>query len=277
MTVEDLLNKKKLYFILSGRDYVIKCLNPEHDDSSPSMRIDSVLGIFHCLACGYKGNIFYLFGERFDKASQLRESLKRKIEDVRAQSIGLKMPLDAEPFDRDWRVTKATLQEFDAFKSLHSDHVNRVVFPIRDLKQKIVCFVGRSEDRFEKVKYKVTPAHSKIPFFPLHKLEPDKGRVMLVEGMFDLLNLWDNGYRNVLCTFGTTTVNKEKLNLLKILGINGIDICFDPDGPGQEAALKIREMAEEEFFNVRNVNLGNCDPGDLTPNRAEKLKAKLYE
>ena len=60
MTVEELLNQKKIFFTVSGKDFVVGCLNPEHDDSNPSMRIDRVLGIFQCMACGYKGNIFYL-------------------------------------------------------------------------------------------------------------------------------------------------------------------------------------------------------------------------
>lgn len=277
MTVQELLDKKSIYYQVSGRDLVVKCLSPEHDDGSPSMRIDSVLGVFHCLSCGYKGNLFYLFGEKLDKLGILREQLKRQIEDVRAESIGLKMPVDAEFLANAYRVSAETLNEFEAFRSISADHTNRVVFPIRDLKGKISCFVGRSEDPFEKVKYKISPSKSKLPFFPLSKLEPCQSRVMLVEGLFDMLNLYDNGFRNVLCTFGTRTVSKPKLQLLSVMGVTGIDICFDPDEAGQHAAQEIKEMAEDLFFNVRNINLKNCDPGDLPPSRASKLKEKLYE
>lgn len=276
MTVEELIKKKKLYYKVSGRDFVVKCLNPEHDDSSPSMRIDSILGIFHCLSCGYKGNLFYLYDEKLDKLGMLRENLTRQIEDVRASSIGLKMPIDAVFLTSDYRVPIDTLNEFEAFRTLNSDLINRVVFPVRDMKGRITCFIGRAEDPFDTVKYKIMPARSSTPLFPLDKVKPLEGKVILVEGLFDMLNLWSNGYSNVLCCFGTRKVTKEKLKLLKILGVTGIDLMFDPDKAGREAAEEVKEMAEEEFFQVRNIDLKNCDPGDLTPTRAVKLKEKLY-
>lgn len=276
MTVQELLEKKKIPYKVSGRDLVVSCLNPEHDDNDPSLRIDSILGIFNCLSCGFKGNLFYLFGEKANKLDKLREMIKRQIDDVRASSIGLKMPLDIQYITEPYRVSAETLQEFEAFRSIQPEYANRVVVPVRDLKDKITCFIGRSEDRFDKVKYKIHPPNSSTPLYPLNKVKPELGRILLVEGLFDLLNLWDNGYRNVLCAFGTRKITKSKLELLKVMGITGIDICFDPDEAGQEAAEDVKELAEEMFFNVRNINLKNCDPGDLTPERAAKLKERLY-
>jgi DNA primase len=150
------------------------------------------------------------------------------------------------------------------------------MFPIKDIKGKIVCFVGRAEDHFEPAKYKVFPQKSKLPLFPLNKVEPFEGRIMLVEGIFDLLNLYDNGYRNVLCSFGTNTINEEKLKLLKIVGVTGIDVCFDPDTAGQTAAEKVKELAEDLEFHTRNINLRNGDPGSMSPQHAINLRKKLY-
>jgi hypothetical protein len=39
----ELLQKNGLGYSVSGRDYLIKCLNPEHEDNNPSFRIDRVL------------------------------------------------------------------------------------------------------------------------------------------------------------------------------------------------------------------------------------------
>ena len=58
MNVDEVLHKHKIVFRNQGADYVVACLNPEHDDSNPSMRIDKITGIFHCFSCGFKGNIF---------------------------------------------------------------------------------------------------------------------------------------------------------------------------------------------------------------------------
>ena len=47
MTVEELLIEEGIQFKQSPADYVIRCLNPEHDDTNPSMRIDKITGVFN--------------------------------------------------------------------------------------------------------------------------------------------------------------------------------------------------------------------------------------
>ena len=42
MNVEDLLRQKNIEYIPKGKDYVVRCLNPDHADRNPSMRIDQV-------------------------------------------------------------------------------------------------------------------------------------------------------------------------------------------------------------------------------------------
>ena len=58
MRVEEVLAEERIPFKVSPADYIVSCLNPEHDDSNPSMRIDKITGIFNCFSCGFKGNIF---------------------------------------------------------------------------------------------------------------------------------------------------------------------------------------------------------------------------
>ena len=42
MTAEELLIEKGITYRLSGQDAVISCLNPEHDDTKPSKRVDKI-------------------------------------------------------------------------------------------------------------------------------------------------------------------------------------------------------------------------------------------
>ena len=62
MKVEELLLEKAIDYKVSGRDFLTKCLNPDHEDTNPSMRIDNTTGIFHCFSCGFKGSVFKHFG-----------------------------------------------------------------------------------------------------------------------------------------------------------------------------------------------------------------------
>ena len=76
MNVEELIQKKKIPYRLQGADIVVGCLNPEHDDSNPSMRIDKITGIFHCFACGFKGNVFKHYDQPVSFLDQKRVVLK---------------------------------------------------------------------------------------------------------------------------------------------------------------------------------------------------------
>ena len=51
---------------------------------------------------------------------------------------------------------------------------------------------------------------------------------MLVEGMFDMLNLHDKGMTNAVCCFGTNNFNEAKLAMLAVQGAEYVDV-FDGD------------------------------------------------
>lgn len=279
MTVEELLINKNLYYQVSGNDFLVHCLNPEHEDNNPSMRIDKILGIFNCLSCGFKGNIFSYYGENYNPISIKKEKLYRKIEKIRTESIGLKLPINMSYIDYNFRVSVDTLKEFEAFTSANKDYEGRIMFPIRDLKEKICCFIGRLENDYkEDPKYKIYPNKSIVPLYPLHKIIPEQGRIILVEGLFDLLNLWDQGFRNVIVNFGTQGIlDKNNINLLKLLGINGVDIIFDSDEAGKEGATKLKTLLESEYLNARIITLKNgIDPGNLSSTQATRLKERIY-
>ena len=75
-----------------GGDFLVSCLNPEHADRNPSMRIDQITGIFQCFSCEFKGNLFTYFGEKANQLQLRRELLKKKLKDKRSESIGLSFP-----------------------------------------------------------------------------------------------------------------------------------------------------------------------------------------
>ena len=53
MNVEELLISKNIPYKRSGRDYIISCLNTEHKDKHPSLRVDKYTGVMHCFSCGF--------------------------------------------------------------------------------------------------------------------------------------------------------------------------------------------------------------------------------
>ena len=281
MTVEELLVEEKIKFKQSPADFVVHCLNPEHDDSNPSMRIDKITGVFNCFSCGFKGNIFKHFHKPSNYLDIKREKVKQTIERKRSESIGLVMPKDLIPYSGTWRNIKAeTYKEFEAFFCNHAPYTDRIVFPVRDITGKIVAFNARI--RHEKnitgqPKYINHPPRVKLPLFPTN-ITPIKGRVLLVEGIFDVINLYDKGLTNALCSFGIGNVTPQKLQLLKMKGVEQIDIFYDPDSAGQVAIEKVVEMCDKvelKHYHVRiPSDLG--DPGALSEQSVKELKQSLY-
>jgi len=275
MNVEELLQSKHVPFMPKGKDYVVSCLNPEHDDNNPSMRIDQITGIFHCFSCGFKGNVFVHFGEKASFLHLRRELVKKKIREKRAESVGLPFPRSALPYVGNWRNIKPeTYRKFEAFQE-HEAFVGRIVFPIRDISGRIVAFNARHMTGGTP-KYLISPPGARMPLFPA-KINPIQGSVILVEGIYDMINLHDKGLTNAVCCFGTRNINEEKLSILRLQGIEEAIVFFDGDEAGQTAAAKVQEMCENVDLLTRNINVVDIDPGALTENQVEKLKDKLYK
>tara|TARA_R110000796_G_scaffold60722_2_gene140633 strand:- start:220 stop:1047 length:828 start_codon:yes stop_codon:yes gene_type:complete len=274
MTVEELLKRRDIYFIPKGGDFLVSCLNPEHPDRNPSMRVDQLTGIYQCFSCEFKGNLFTHFGEKANQLQQRRELFKRKIRDKRSESIGLSFPKSTMPYTGNWRDIKPeTYKRFEAFQHADTDFVGRINFPIRDISGRIVAFNGRHTTGGTP-KYMISPAGAKMPLFPIVK--PIQGTVILVEGIFDMINLHDKGLTNAICTFGTKNINEDKLRMLSIQGVESIDIFFDGDTAGQDAAVKVQQLCEMAELTHRNICLKDTDPGALKEQAVQTLKRKLY-
>jgi DNA primase len=272
--VRTLLDNFDIKYIPSGRDYLIHCLNPEHPDRNPSLRIDKLKGIGQCLSCGYKVNLFKHFNVFTDGKSAQIASLKEKIAKCMSDSVGLKIPGKAIPWREDYRNIKAsTFREFDAF-TYHEDFGNRLVFPMYAASGKIVAFNGRALGN-ESPRYDIYPSHVELPMFP-GRPKPVNSTLVLVEGIFDFLNLHDKGLTNAVALMGVTTLhnkkglNKNKINLFKMSGTTRIFLCLDADDAGRKATEELKPLLEAEGFYVGVIELeDDSDPGELSKSEVE--------
>lgn len=274
--VGKLLSDKGIKFIVSGRDYLIKCLNPEHEDSNPSLRIDKVSGLAHCFACGWKHNIFKFYDVNPPLTSIKLVKLKDKLSELK-RNTDLQMLEGAHPVKNKYRgISVETLSKFEAF---YTDSIqkmaDRIIFPIRNVSGRIKFFVGRYINSDANPKYLYYPDHSYIGCFP-EIISKEYNTVVLVEGLFDFLNLYDKGIKNVVCVFGTQTLKnniKEKLIVYKAQGISKIILLFDGDIAGRSAAKELKPLIEAEDFVVEIVDLPDDeDPGSLSQEDVDTLK-----
>lgn len=280
--VLDLLNKKNIAFTVSGKDYLIKCLNPDHEDNNPSFRVDKLTGIAHCFSCGFKTNIFKYFGITDNFISIKIAKLKQKIKDLNVNFNGVEFPKEMIPITKTFRgISTKTLKEFGAFYTNGDEELSdRIFFPIKDIRGKTVVFVGRHMLSQGNPRYINYPKGVTMPIFP----ESFGGRytsVVMVEGIFDMLNLYDKGLHNVVCTFGTSTLYKDtalKLLSLKTQGITKIYLMYDGDEAGQEAMAKLQPILEECGYQVEQIKLEDkTDPGDLDQEYVDSIKEWIIE
>lgn len=275
--VLDLLNKFEIPFKVSGKDFVIKCLNPEHEDNNPSFRIDRLSGVAHCFSCGYKVNIFKHFGVLTNNNSIRVAKLKEKLKELQVSFNGVDFPYDKVPLNRSFRgISVQTLREFGAFYThKNEDLIDRAIFPIKDIRNKNVAYIGRHMHSNGNPRYIVYPPGAHLPVYP-EQVQVKTKNLVLVEGIFDLLNLYDKGLKNVACTFGTSTLFKDtalKLLPFRTQGISKIYLMYDGDVPGQDAMNKLKPLIEEADYLVEKIKLpDDTDPGDLSQEDVNSIK-----
>ena len=275
--VLDLLKDKGVAFSISGKDYVTKCFNPEHNDSNPSFRIDRLTGIAHCFSCGFKTNIFKFYGLLTNNTSIRVAKLKEKLKALQVSTDGLDPLEGARPVTTIFRgISTQTLKYFGAFETAKVDKMeDRIIFPIKDVRNKTVCYVGRHTLSNGNPRYVNYPSGVTIPLFPT-RFDEKHRNIVLVEGIFDMLNCYDKGLHNVVCTFGTSKLLNEvpeKLLSFKVMGVEKIFVLYDGDTPGREAARKIKPLIEEAGFLCEIIDLPEGDdPGIISQDYIDSIK-----
>ena len=161
---------------------------------------------------------------------------------------------------------------------------HRLMIPIRRDTGVLIGFGGRALDDGQVPKYlnsPETPLYSKGR--TLYGLDVTKGAIrkhnycVLVEGYFDVAQVWQAGVSPVIASSGTAlTVPQAKL-LKRFAG--KIVLNFDPDAAGQGAAARSSELLVAEGFQVNVALLPEGSDPDTYIRRAgghaysERLKA----
>ncbi len=278
MVVTEVLDKHNIPFTVKGQDYVVSCLNPEHEDNNPSMHIDQQEGAFHCFSCGFKGNVFKFFNVDKNWQDVRVSKLRNKIAGIKAASTGLNLPPGAVPYNRHFRdIDKRTLSKFGAFTQ-DKDFSGRIVFPLPDITGKIRAFIGRYTDSNAHPKYMIKPSGAELPLFPAI-VSPIEGSIILVEGIFDALNLIDKGLSNAVAVLGANNLQLDVLKALRLQGVHTIYTMFDEDDAGRKATLAVQRLLVEEFIISDDTRLelpDGLDPGDLSATDIKNIKENLY-
>jgi len=124
---------------------------------------------------------------------------------------------------------------------------NRVMFPIRDRRGRVIGFGGRVLDD-STPKYLNSPEtavfHKGSELYGLYqakKANRKLTRIVIVEGYMDVIALAEQGILNSVATLGTATTPDHLRQLLR--SAPEVIFCFDGDRAGREAAWRAAENA----------------------------------
>lgn len=157
---------------------------------------------------------------------------------------------------------------------------NRLVLPIRDEQGRLIAFTGRALGD-EQPKYKNSRFDKGSFLFGLDRAREairQKGRVMIVEGHLDALQMWQHGFSETVACQGTALTH-EHLRKLSLLS-KQIIVIFDADAAGVKAALKTLDNAfafSELFFRVVLLPAGEDPDSLLKKTNGTELMANAIE
>ncbi|MGL4395271.1 MAG: DNA primase [Hyphomicrobium sp.] len=125
---------------------------------------------------------------------------------------------------------------------------NRVMFPILDLKGRVIAFGGRALDKDAPAKYLNSPEtplfHKGHQLFNAARARPiahDKDRVIAVEGYMDVVALHEGGFPESVAPLGTALTEDQVKLLWRMTTVP--TLCFDGDSAGRKAAYRAVDTA----------------------------------
>lgn len=163
--------------------------------------------------------------------------------------------------------------------SIYDRFRGRLMFPLKDLKERVMGFSGRIMDKDEKsAKYVNTPEtliyHKRETLYGIHlareAIKKEKC-IILVEGEFDMITPYQWGIGNI-CAIKGAAVTREQLQLIKRF-TKRVYLALDADAAGEEAIKRGIEEAESQDFELGVIQFDYAkDPDEAV--RADLVRFK---
>lgn len=178
-------------------------------------------------------------------------------------------------------INNETLSEFRGGIAKSGKMKNRYVFPIFNNDGKLMGFSGRDVTNISKIRWKHIGEKNDFlyPTFLNSSIIESERKVILVESIGDMLNLWQNGIKNTIVTFGTN-LSLRILNFLLKIDAQKIYISLNNDSnknmAGNIGADKVYARLKR-YFDDRQLKIALPEKKDFGEmSREEILKWKNH-
>jgi DNA primase len=172
----------------------------------------------------------------------------------------------------------------DAEAGFYDRFRDRIMFPIRDARGRVIAFGGRILDKGEP-KYLNSPEtavfHKGKELYGLYEARQSRQslqRLLIVEGYMDVVRLHQAGITYALATLGTATTADHLTRIFRLT--SEVVFCFDGDRAGRAAAWRALENALPQAREGRQMKFlflpEGHDPDSLVGEEGrEKFEARL--
>lgn len=143
---------------------------------------------------------------------------------------------------------------------------DRVMFPIVDLRKRVIGFGGRivGEGNPKYLNSQETPlfrkGHTLYALDAAYEAASRADQLVIVEGYFDVIALHQAGFRQVVATLGTA-LTPEHIRVIRRY-VNQVVLVFDPDAAGVRAALRTLDLFVDSGLGVSVMSLPQGDDPD---------------
>ena len=172
----------------------------------------------------------------------------------------LKINFSTEVINKSGLFINSKKGTFDRFR-------NRIIFPIRNNTNRLVGFGGRDITGNEPAKYLNSPEtqiynKSEIlyGFSESKDIIRKEKTVFLVEGYMDLIQLHQNGIKNIVASSGTALTTQQVSQLKKF--VESVYILFDGDNAGRKAAITASYNLLRGGINPQIIEIPNNEDPD---------------
>ena len=171
--------------------------------------------------------------------------------------------LQEKGFSKDEILKSGILVQNDKGK-IYDRFYSRLIFPIFDIRDRIVAFGGRVLDtslpKYVNSQENEIYHKGKTLYLMNFAKRNKQEKIIIVEGYMDAIALQKSGFDNVVASLGTALTD-DQARLLKKYTDNVI-ICYDQDSAGQNATLRGLDILNRRGINVKVLKLDKDDVKD---------------
>lgn len=183
------------------------------------------------------------------------------------------------PYLKERDLTKDTIKEFGlglCSKGLMKD---RIAIPIHNENGELIAYAGRFAGDLPadgEPKYKLPPKFQKhLVLYNFHRakeMAKDQG-LIVVEGFFDTMRIWQAGFKNVVALMGTSLSDEQEQLLVETLAPDGkLTLMLDPDEAGLKATRAIADqLITKLYVKVIDLQEDGLEPDGLSEEQIREL------